>query len=285
MFKTFNPRSAGIILVLVSALVFSTAGIFTRAITAGAWDIIFWRGLFGIVFTIAYTAWRGTTKLEFLKMGKWGFAAAIVGASGTATYIPAFKLTTIANVSLIYAATPLVAAFLAWWWLGERATKLVLIACLATLLGVAIVVSGSIGGLHFKGDLLACWMALAMAIGFVIYRKYPKTPAAGPSALSSLLLMPIALTFGAPFTDSRPEIATMIGFGAVFAVASITLAEGAKRLPAGETSLLSTLEVIFAPLLAWIMFSETPAIASFVGGALILAAVVATQIWAVPAKT
>jgi drug/metabolite transporter (DMT)-like permease len=284
MSKTFTPRTTGIVLVLISALVFSTAGIFTRAITASAWDIIFWRGLFGIVFTLGYTGWRGTSKNEFLNMGKSGLASAIVGASGTAAYIPAFKLTTIANVSLIYAATPLIAAFLAWIWMGERATKLVLVAGLITLLGVAIVVSGSFGGLHLKGDLLACWMAIAMAVGFVIYRKYPQTPAAGPSALSSLLLMPFALAFGAPFADSLPEIITMIGFGAVFAIASITLSEGAKRLPAGETSLLSILEVVFAPLFAWMMFSEVPAIASFVGGAMILAAVVASQVWAEAAK-
>jgi len=284
MVKTFTSRSTGIILVIISALVFSSAGIFTRAITAGAWDIIFWRGLFAVCFTLVYTAWRRSFRPEFMLMGKSGLACAIVGASGTAAYIPAFKFTTIANVSLIYAATPLIAAFLAWWWMGERATKLVLVAGLVTLLGVAIVVSGSFGGFHLGGDLLACWMALAMAIGFVIYRKYPATPAAGPSALSSLLLIPFALVLGTPLQDSWPEIATMIAFGLVFAIASITLSEGAKRLPAGETSLLSILEVPVAPLFAWLLFSEVPAGASFVGGALILAAVVASQVLVMPAK-
>jgi hypothetical protein len=40
-------RAAGIALVVVSALVFSTAGPFTRGVEAGAWDIIFWRGIIG----------------------------------------------------------------------------------------------------------------------------------------------------------------------------------------------------------------------------------------------
>ena len=218
-------------------------------------------------------------------MGKSGVAAAIIGGSGTAAYIPAFKLTTIANVSLIYAATPLIAAFLAWWWIGERATKLVLVAGFVTLLGVVIVVSGSIGGVHLKGDLLACWMAVALAIGFVIYRMFPITPAAGPSALSSFLLLPFALAFGAPFSDTPPQIITMIGFGLVFAIASITLSEGSKRLPAGETSLLSILEVVFAPLLAWAAFSEIPAVTSFVGGAMIVVAVIASQVFSGPERT
>jgi hypothetical protein len=35
-----------------------------------------------------------------------GVKAAVVGASGTITFIPSFKFTTIANVSLIWAAAP-----------------------------------------------------------------------------------------------------------------------------------------------------------------------------------
>jgi drug/metabolite transporter (DMT)-like permease len=57
------------------------------------------------------------------------------------------------------------------------------------------------------------------------------------------------------------------------------LSEGAKRLPAAETSLLSILEVVFAPLFAWALFSEFPASATFAGGALILVSVLATQVW------
>jgi drug/metabolite transporter (DMT)-like permease len=273
-----NKHRLGIILVVVSALVFSTAGLFTKGVTASAWDIIFWRGLFGTLFTFAYVAWRGTFIPEFLRMGKSGIASAIVGALGTAAYIPAFKLTTIANVSLIYAATPMVSALLAWAWIGERARKSVLAASVAAMIGVAVIVWGSIGGLHLQGDLLACAMVLAMGIGFVIYRKFPNTPAAGPSALSSILLMPFAFVFGAPFSNSFPEIAIMVVFGLVFAIASITLS-GAKRLPAAETSLLSILEVVFAPLFAWAIFSELPALATLAGGALILAGVLATQVW------
>lgn len=274
-----SQHRQGIVLVIASALVFSTAGLFTKGVSAGAWDIIFWRGLFGTGFTLLYVVWRGSFTPEFLKMGKSGWASAIVGASGTAAYIPAFKFTTIANVSLIYAATPLFSALLAWWWIGERAGNAVLLASIVSLIGVAVIVSGSLGGVHFTGDLLACWMVLAMAIGFVIYRKYPKTPAAGPSALSSLLLMPFALVFGAPFSNSFSEILIMIAFGLAFAIGAITLAEGVKRLPAAETSLLSILEVVFAPALAWVLLSEVPAQATFVGGALILIGVLATQAW------
>jgi drug/metabolite transporter (DMT)-like permease len=268
----------GFLLVVASAVVFSTAGLFTKGISVGAWDIIFWRGVFAAAFTVAYALSRGTFRADFVEMGASGWAAALVGASGTAAFIPAFKYTTIANVSLIYAATPLLAAILSWLWIGEKVSRPVLAGCIATLLGVAIIVGGSLGSVNLRGDLLACWMALAMAIMFVIYRRYPKTPAAGPSALSSLVLLPVGLFFGTPLIDTSSQITWLAVFGLVFALASVTLSEGARRLPASETALLSLLEVPLAPLLAWAIFAERPTINVLVGGGLILASVIATQV-------
>jgi len=211
-------------------------------------------------------------------MGYSGWAAALVGASGSAAFISAFKLTTIANVSLIYAASPLLAALLAWAWVGERLTQRVLIGCVAAFTGVAIIVSGSIGSINLRGDLLAAWMTLALAIWMVIYRRYPKTPAAGPMVLSSLVLLPFGYVLGMPFLNPPLEIMILTVFGLSFALASVTLGEGAKRLPAGETALLSTSEVAFAPLFAWFVFAELPALTTFAGGLLVLAGVVGSQV-------
>ncbi len=273
-----STRAAGIGLVVVSALVFSTAGLFTKGVEAAAWDVIFWRGLFAALFTTAYVLWRGSFRADFIDMGYSGWAAALVGASGSAAFISAFKLTSIANVSLIYAASPLLAALLAWAWVGERLTGRVLIGCAAAFTGVAIIVSGSMGGVNLRGDLLAAWMTSALAILVVIYRRYPNTPAAGPSVLSSLVLLPFGHALGMPFSNPLPEIATMAAFGLTFALASVTLVEGARRLPAGETALLSTLEVAFAPLLAWVVLTELPAVTTVAGGFLVLAGVVGTQL-------
>ncbi len=49
-----SSHRAGVILVTVSAIVFSSAGVFTKAVGSGAWEIIFWRGVFAAGFTTAY---------------------------------------------------------------------------------------------------------------------------------------------------------------------------------------------------------------------------------------
>lgn len=263
----------GAFLVAVSAITFSTAGLFTKGVGAGSWEVIFWRGFFAAGFTMAWTIYRGSLRQNFLGMGYSGLSIGIVGALGTAAFIPAFKLTTIANVSLIYAISPLVAALLAWIVIGERASPKTMAGCVGALMGVAVIVSGSLGHVSLQGDFLALWMTIAMASIMVIYRKYPGTPGAGPQVLQSIFLLPVAAVLGRPVDVEPMEVLILAAFGLLFAIASVTLAEGAKRVPSGQTALLSALETPLAPVFAFMLFAEVPNGATFVGGSLVFIAV------------
>lgn len=274
-----NTRFIGVFFVLVSAGIFSSAGLFVKSVTADAWVIIFWRGLFAAIFTTIYIFYRGTARKEFLQMGKPGVIAAVVGALGTMAFIPAFKFTTMANVSLIYAASPFIAALIMWMWVREKPTKIILLSSLVAFVGVLVIVIGSVGSINLKGDALALWMTIAMSAFLCIYRRYPDTPAAGPAALMSLLLMPVAWLFIDPFQAPMHEILVMAGFGLIFSLASVTLAEGACRLPAAETALLSALETPLAPVWAWVFFSEIPVVLTLIGGAIVLIAVYGSQLY------
>lgn len=264
---------SGTLLLVVSAVTFSTAGLFTKGVTAGSWEVIFWRGFFAAAFTILWTLQRGALRQNTLAMGRSGLAVGVIGALGTAAFISSFKLTSIANVSLIYAIAPLIAALLAWLVMGEKVSARTMVGSLGALIGVAIIVSGSLGQVSLAGDLLALIMTAVMATIMVIYRKYPQTPGPGPSVLQSLLLLPVAAALGAPFAVAPAEIAILAAFGLLFAIASVTLAEGAKRVPAGQTALLSALETPLAPVFAFLLLSEIPNGATFLGGALVLLAV------------
>lgn len=271
-----NPRSeyfTGVLLLMVSVVTYSTAGLFTKGVEAGAWDVIFWRGFFAGAFTTLWTINRGTLRQNFLGMGYSGWAVGVVGALGTAAFIPAFKLTTIANVSLIYAISPLIAALLAWLVMAEEVSSRTMAGCVGAFFGVAIIVSGSLGQINLKGDLLALCMTIAMASIMVIYRKYPETPGPGPAVLQSALLLPFAAILGAPFDVEPTETCILAAFGLLFAIASVTLAEGAKRIPSSQTALLSSLETPLAPIFAVILFTEIPNTATFLGGSIVLVAV------------
>jgi drug/metabolite transporter (DMT)-like permease len=196
-----------------------------------------------------------------------------------AAFIPAFKHTSIANVSLIYAAAPFVAALLAWLWMRERPALVVVFASLGTFVGVALIVSGSSGSGNIKGDALALWMTLMMAAVIVIYRRFPETPGPGPMALSCVILLPVSLYFGSPSKAPLIEILIMASFGLVFAVASVALVLGSRFLPSSETALISTLEAPLAIFFAWMMFAEVPVITTVAGGVIILTCVIGSQMF------
>lgn len=270
---TRSQYSIGVLLVVAAAVTYSTAGLFTKGVVAGAWAVIFWRGLFAAAFTTVWTINQGTFRHNFFEMGRSGWIVGIIGAIGTSAFIPAFKLTSIANVSLIYAVAPLIAALLAWLAIGERITARTMLGSVAALLGVGIIVFGSVGQISMQGDTLALVMTAAMATIMVIYRKCPETPGAGPSVLQSLFLLPPSFMLGAPFQTAPNEVLTLAAFGLLFAIASVTLAEGAKRVPSGQTALISALETPLAPILALVVFAEFPSPATLVGGSVVLIAV------------
>ncbi|MEM9062784.1 MAG: DMT family transporter [Pseudomonadota bacterium] len=268
-----SEYAIGVMLLIAAALTYSTAGIFTKGVVASAWAVIFWRGLFATLYTTGWTIQQRTFRENFVRMGRSGWAVGAIGAIGTAAFIPAFKLTSIANVALIYAVAPLIAAVFAWMAIGERITARALTGSLCALAGVAVIVSGSVGEVNLIGDGLALVMTMVMATIMVIYRRYPETPSAGPSVLQSLFLLPPSFVLGAPLETETVEIAILAVFGLLFAIASVTLAEGAKRVPSGQTALLSALETPLAPLLAFFIFMEVPSRETFLGGAMVMFAV------------
>lgn len=272
-----ESRNLGILLVVMSAIVFSSAGIFTKGVSTSAWNIIFWRGISAACFTLFYLYLRQNLRTEVRAFGKPALLVTVMSSVGSAAFIPAFKLSSVANVALIYGSAPFVAAALSWVFIKEPPTRKVVIASLVAFCGVVVVVSGSIGGSHLRGDALALVMTVMMSGVIVVYRKYPSTTAALPAAASSLVLLPVALVFDAPLAVPVAEIPVLICFGLVFAIASVTLSEGARRLPSGETALLSTLEMPLAPVFAFLILAEVPTSTVLAGGLIIFAAVVWSQ--------
>ncbi|SLN27675.1 EamA-like transporter family protein [Roseovarius litorisediminis] len=268
-----GKRQIGIFLMLGSAFLFSTAGIFTKGVTASAWQVIFWRALFSAILVVGTISARRRWRTEVTGMGWRGILAAIIGAGGTAAFLSAFKLTSVANVALIYSMTPLLAALLAWALIREAPGWSVVLGALLGVCGIGVILSGSLGQVHLKGDLLALVMSVALALLFVLYRCWPDTPSAGPTALSSVLLLPVAAVMAPPLAVPLAEIAVMAAFGLVFALASVLMFEGAKCLPSGQTGLLSTAETPFAMVLAWLILAEWPGAATLAGGVLVLAGV------------
>lgn len=267
----------GVLLVVASALVFSLTGVLTKMIAADAWTIACWRGLLGGALVAVYVAWLGREKplRETFRLGWRGWLLATVGGLSSLAFIFAFKLTYIANVAVIYATAPFLAAGLGWWLLREKFRRRTAIAAAVSLLGVAVVVGGGLGSGRIVGDGLGLVMTIGCALYMVLIRVFRDIPVVWAGGVSGLQLFILGWFVVDPLAVSQEDALLLTLFGVSFGTAVILWTEGTKLIPAPESGLLGSAETPFAILLAWLLLAELPPPVSFAGGAIVLTAVFA----------
>ena len=57
-------RGFGVVIILVSALFYSMAGVFTKGIATDAWTIIVWRAIFAAILGVGYLVVMGALRHE-----------------------------------------------------------------------------------------------------------------------------------------------------------------------------------------------------------------------------
>jgi drug/metabolite transporter (DMT)-like permease len=268
----------GLAMVLFSTVAWSTAGFFVRLIALDSWTMLFWRGIFGTLTGAAFLAARERRRFmpALLGMGRAGLLFSVVSALGMTAYLSSLRLTSVAHVAIIYATLPFVAAVTAAVVLRERTSAMTLLASTVAFAGIAVIMlDGSVTG-GAAGDLVAVVMTLLMAVLIVAARRHrgiPMIPAAG---LSALLAAVFALPFAHVWPIGTPQLLELALFGATnMGLGLILFTVGSKLLPASETALISSLEAPLAPFWVWLAFGETPLATTIIGGALVMAAVLA----------
>lgn len=271
-----HARIAGALLVIGSALMFSLSGVLTKAIAADGWTVICWRGLVGGITVAAYVACRrnGRPLGAVFRIGPSGWMLATVGSLSSVAFIYAFKLTYVANVAVIYATAPFIAAALGWLLMREAVQPRTLIAAVLSLAGVAVMVAGDFGAISFTGELLALAMTIGCALYMVLIRRFRDVPAVWAGGVSALQLFAVGWLMSDPLAVSGRDMALLVAFGLSFAAAVVLWTEGTKLIPAAQSGLLGTAETPFAVALAWLLLGELPPSASLIGGAIVLAAVI-----------
>lgn len=265
----------GLALVFTATLAWSTAGLFTRAITESLAAVLVWRGLFGtlgmVVMLVGIHGIGGFR--QFLHLGRGGWLYAATSTFSLLCYIASLRLTSIAHVAIIYAMVPFFTAFLAWVLAGERPGRSAIIASSVAFLGALVMVGLGREG-TVLGDVLALGMTLSMALMMVIARMYPAIPTMPAGMLSTVASILIALPLGGAVLPAADQMWLLAGFGIANSTLGFTLfLIGSRRIPAIETALLGALEAPIAPLWVWVMFGERPVPATLAGGAIVLAAV------------
>ena len=281
-------RRAVALMVLVT-LLWSIAGVVTRQLEAArSFEVTFWRSAFNALALAAVLTimrgpalWRG-----LLQSPRAVWLSGVCWAVMYTAFMVALTLTTVANVLVTMAIGPLVTALFARFFLKRRLPWWNWAAILVAGAGIAWMFSAeaAIGG-SLLGSLVACAVPLAGAINLTVLQQASEAGETAPDMLPAILIGALlsalsSLPLAWPLQASNHDLSLLALLGVVqLAVPCLLMVRLSRQLPAPEIALLALLEVLFGVAWAWLGAGEQPARAVLLGGGLVLAALVANQLF------
>jgi len=255
--------------------------IFIRYSGLGGFGASFLFGMFSMLSMAFVTQVYGKGIPEAVKKGGFilVFSGMVMGGSGT-TFVLAVQETTIANVVLIMTTSAVFSSIYSRFLLGEKTPASTWAAVAVSILGVYIIVRGSLGGHGLLGDMYALAAAMFSSLNYVIWRKYPQISRTMAISFGGFFIM-LFSSFGADFGSfAVAPVLVMAAMGLLSApIGRAFISTAARHITAMEISLYGLTRTVLVPLLAWLFFTEIPPAPTFAGGAVIIGAIAAHSLF------
>jgi drug/metabolite transporter (DMT)-like permease len=270
---------------LLVTLMWSTAGVVTRHLDAArSFEVTFWRSFFTVLsLLVILPVWQGRKVWSDIRRG-----GALLWLSGLCwcvmftAFMVALTLTSVSNVLVTMALSPMLTALLARIFLGHRIRTQTWAAIGVAGIGIVVMFGNQLSSDQWLGSLVALCVPLAGATHWTVTQR---AHAAGQdidlvpavllgAVLSSLLALPLAFPFQA--TPHDIGLLAFLGFFQL-AVPCVLSVICARVLKAPEIALLALLEIVFGIALAWVGAGESPQSSVLLGGSLVIGALVVNE--------
>lgn len=269
-------RRFGYLVTILGVMWLSPDALVQRLIDGDALAVIGWRGALSMVTLALFLRWRdGAAAGARLRAGGWRLLVlASLYATNSAAFVLAIDLSSVADVLVILAATPLCAAVLAWFVLREVPDRRTALAIAIGMLGVVIAAAGGVSGGAPAGMALAVLTTVNLAAQFTMLRRWPQVDNVAAVFTGSFLMALAGFALADPLAMKGAQLFWAFVLGLFLTPVAFTLVTvGPRHIGAAEVSLLMLLETAFGPLWVWLATGEVPATTALLGGAVIVAAI------------
>lgn len=258
--------SRGRLLILVTAVLWSLAGIFIKSLELHPLTIVFYRSFFAALFFVPWIKRKSWTMSLPVLASVLSYTAAI------SSFVSANKLTTAANAIVLQYSAPIFVVIFARILFRETISKLNLLTLIAGTAGVAVIFAGSAG----LPDIDGVGVALSSGLFFSIYMtnlRFLKETDPAYLTLANNLACCIALL---PWIHSRlaltaAEAVTLIVMGVIqLGIPYFLFSKGLEKISLQEASLIVLVEPVLNPIWVALAFGEIPSRATLIGGGIIL---------------
>jgi drug/metabolite transporter (DMT)-like permease len=264
------PQGRAVLLLFLTAIIWSTSGILIKIIDWQPMSILAGRSALAIGVFLIYL------RKEKFRLNRVILLGGVACCATQILYITATKMTTAANAIFLQYTGPIYVILLGAWFLHERPTRtdwftlVLILAGLGFFFGEELSLDGQVG------NLLAILSGVTMAVMTICLRAQ-KDAAPGQAillahVLGTIIGMPSMLRES--FTVQNVAIMSYLGIVQI-GIAFALYATAIKHVPALEATLIVTLEPILNPLWVFLVIGEAPGPLALLGGILVIGAVTA----------
>lgn len=272
-----SQQTKGILAMVACAFCWSLSGVFIKLIDWQPFAIAGGRSAIAALFI--FIVLKGKPKFTFsaLQIG-----TAITYAATMLLFVFANKHTTSANSILLQYGAPIYVAFMSAALLKERPAPADWLALVGICGGMVLFFVDSLGKGNLIGDMAAVTSGITFALNIMLLRMQKDARPLDSLLLGHLvtasLAFVISLFLPVP-TITAGSLIAILGLGVVqIGLAAVLLSYSIKHITALHSILIAVIEPLCNPI--WVFFAtgEIPGIRSIGGGAIILAAVLASSI-------
>ena len=253
----------GVAMLLASGFFLGTSGLALRSVEAASgWQILFFRSASFVllVFLVLLIRRKGRVTADFRHLGWDDLLLALCLGLGFVAYVFALLHTTVANALFVFSSAPF---FAAWMTIA------------VSVLGLALMVKGGVSRGHYVGNVIALWIPISYAISVILVRRSSAVDMLPALCLAGVVATGLSAVFAEDLLLTIRDLGIAIYLGVFqLGVGFILLILGARYVVAAQAGILALVETVFASVLVWLAFSETPAGSTLLGGGIIFLAVI-----------
>ena len=274
----FLYKIPGYILLLFGGFCLSWGGFIIRSFEdASVWQILFLRSFFFLIALTVFllATYKRNTFNIIKKSGLPGLLGGFVLSFSFVAFVVAMSNTTVANVVFIISTQTMFLAIFGYLYLKEKVSVIGSVSIFLAMSGIVIMVGDSISSGSLFGNIVALAIPINFAILVMIIRKNTKVdmvPAIFYSGIFSLIYG-FFLAESFEFTNHDLWMGFLLGVPQL-ALSFICITIGSRTVESATVGLLMLMETLCAPLWVWLFLNEIPPISVFLGGAVIILAIV-----------
>lgn len=264
-----SDHSKGVLAVVLTALLWSSGGLFIKLISLTSMQLSFFRCLIAaIVFAVIF-------RKKVLKVNRLAILNAFFYATVLTLFVIATKTTTAANAIFLQSTAPIYVLIFEPIINKTRWEPINIITIAVCFIGMILFFLGELSPGHLEGNIVALFAGVAFAAFFLGMRKNDKEYQQSAIFYGNIIVAVICIPFILELETISFNDLWMVSFLGVFQIAAAyaIFTYGIKRILAVEASIISMLEPVLNPVWVLLGYGEVPTTFAILGGVIIISAI------------